>query len=226
MDRLEESTGKRRSRLPKPVLRRLPRYLIDAQELRASGETWVSSVALGSALGLTSSTVRQDLSHLDLEGVSKRGYEIDKLISALTRELGADKKHGVVIVGAGFLGSAIAMHGDLSRYGFEVRAIVDVDPEIIGTTVAGLRVDPLGALREVVEREGVDIGIIAVPAPAAQAVADALVEMGITALLNLALRQLKVPQGVRVVDERIVVSLQELAYLLRSGGDETDRAAS
>ena len=208
------------------MVRRLPRYLIDAQELQASGETWVSSVELGDALGLTSSTVRQDLSHLELEGVSKRGYEIEKLISALTRELGADRRHGVVIVGAGYLGSAIALHGDLERHGFEVRAIVDVDPEIVGTTVAGLPVGPLGGLPQLIEHEGIDIGIIAVPASEAQSVADSLIEMGVTALLNLALRQLKVPKGVRVLDERIVVSLQELAYLLRTGVDEDNRAAS
>lgn len=226
MTRREGPPDKRRSRLPQPVVRRLPRYLIDAQELHASGATWVSSVELGNALGLTSSTVRQDLSHLELEGVSKRGYEIEKLISALTYELGADKKHRVVIVGAGFLGSAIALHGDLGRYGFQVCALVDVNPEIIGTSVGGLQIGPLSALPKLVEQQKIDIGIIAVPASEAQAVADALIATGITALLNLALRQLKVPEGVRVVDERIVVSLQELAYLLRAGVDENDLRVS
>ena len=222
----ETPQGKRQTRLPEPVLRRLPRYLIDAQELHASGVTWVSSVELGNALGLTSSTVRQDLSYLDLEGVSKRGYEIEKLISALRHELGTDRRYRVVIVGGGFLGSAIALHGDLARYGFEVCALMDVNPELIGTSVDGLVIRPMSTLSSVIERKKIDIGIIAVPASEAQRVADQLIATGIRALLNLALAQLKVPEDVSVVDERIVVSLQELAYLLRAEVDEeelTDR---
>ena len=84
----------------------------------------------------------------------------------------------------------------------------------------------MSALAEVVEREQVDIAIIAVPAAHAQVVADELVAAGVTALLNLALVQLKVSESVRVVDERIVVSLQELAYLLRTGVDEKEIAAT
>ncbi|HSN81436.1 MAG TPA: redox-sensing transcriptional repressor Rex [Polyangiales bacterium] len=208
------------SSLPEPVMRRLPRYLIDAQELKASGETWVSSVALAKALGLTSSTVRQDLSHLELEGVSKRGYEIEKLITAVTRKLGADKTYRVIIVGAGFLGSAIALHGDLARYGFEVAAVMDVDPKVIGTSVGGLQVQSMKALSRLVKQKHIDIGIIAVPAADAQGVAEQLTAAGITALLNLALVQLKVPEHVQVVEERIVVSLQELAYLMRTRAKE------
>ena len=218
--------GKRQHRLPEPVIRRLPRYLIDVQELRASGATWVSSVELGKALGLTSSTVRQDLSHLDLEGVSKRGYEIEKLQSALIRELGADKKYRVVIVGAGFLGSAIALHGELGRYGFEVCALMDVNPEIVGHSIGGLRIRPMSAIRAVVDEFKIEIGIIAVPAPEAQKVADRLIATGVTALLNLALVQLKVPESTWVVDERIVVSLQELAYGLRAGTDDSGSATA
>ena len=207
-------------RLPEPVVRRLPRYLIDVQELHASGVTWVSSIELGRALGLTSSTVRQDLSHLDLEGVSKRGYEIEKLMSALVRELGTNRTYRVVIVGAGFLGSAIALHADLGRYGFQVCALMDVNPEILGASIGRLQIQPMSMLPQIVEREKIDIGIIAVPAAEAQSVADELVAAGVGALLNLALAQLKVPETIQVVDERIVVRLQELAYVMRNRAAE------
>lgn len=213
------ANSSRPRKLPEPVIRRLPRYLIDVQELQASGATWVSSIELGRALGLTSSTVRQDLSHLDLEGVSKRGYEIGKLISALVRELGANRRHRVVIVGAGFLGSAIALHADLGRYGFQVSALLDVNPEILGASVGRLQVQPVSVLPQIVERERIDIGIIAVPAAEAQSVADELVAAGVKALLNLALVQLKVPENIQVVDERIVVRLQELAYVMRTSAE-------
>jgi redox-sensing transcriptional repressor len=213
-------------RLPDPVLRRLPRYFIGAQELEASGATWVSSVELGRVLGLTSSTVRQDLSHIDVEGVSKRGYQIAQLLASLARTLQVDRKHRVVLVGAGLLGRAIALHGDLTHYGFEVAAVMDVNPEIVGTSVGKLQVQPMSALAHAVARERIDIGVIAVPAAEAQAVADALVAEGIVALLNLALVQLRVPDTVQVVDERIVVSLQELAYRLRAHEGRGDTRAS
>ena len=207
-------------KLPQPVRRRLPRYLIYVRELREAGVEWVSSADLARDLGLTSSTVRQDLSQLDLVGVSKRGYEIEKLLAVLTHELGGDRTHRVLIVGAGFLGSALALHGALAQHGFEVCAIMDVNPEIIGSKVGRLPVRPMSALRRVLEQEGIDIGIIAVPVKEAQRVADALIEAGVTALLNLALIQLKVPDRIAVVDARIVVSLQELAYILRTRSEE------
>ena len=209
-------------KMPGPVMRRLPHYLIDVQQLEAHGVRWVSSSELGGALGLTSSTVRQDLSYLDLQGVSKRGYEIEKLLSALVSELGADRGYRVVIVGAGLLGSAIALHGDLGRYGFKVCALMDVNPEILGAFVGPFQIRPMSALPQIVEREKVDIGIIAVPGAEAQNVADELVAAGVTALLNLAQAQLKVPETVPVVDERIVVRLQELAYLLRNKVEQSD----
>lgn len=209
-------------KLPGPVVRRLPRYLLDVEQRHLRGDTWISSTELGRGLGLTSSTVRQDLSHLEVQGVSKRGYEIDRLLSVLISELGADRRYRVLIAGAGFLGSAIALHGDLERYGFEVRALVDVNPEIVGTFVGPFQILPMSALAQIAAREQVEIGIIAVPAGAAQAVADAMIVEGITALLNLTPDQVRTPDTVEIVEERIVVRLQELAYLLRHRSDTAE----
>jgi redox-sensing transcriptional repressor len=102
---------------------------------------------------------------------------------------------------------------------------MDVNPEVIGTSVGNLKVQPMSALSDAVAREQIDIGVIAVPAAEAQAVADALIATGISALLNLALVQLRVPETVQVVEERIVVSLQELAYgLCTTDGEREVRA--
>jgi len=202
--------------LPEPVLRRLPRYLIYVRELADSGQKWVSSVNMSAALGLTSSTVRQDLSHLDLSGVSKRGYEINRLIDVLVQELGVTRSHRVLIAGAGYLGSALALHGSLVEHGFDVCAVMDVDPAIIGSEVGPLKVQPMASMQQVVDDLEIDIGIIAVPANEAQDVADEMVSTGLTALLNLALVHINAPSGVTVSDARIVVGLQELAYDLRT----------
>jgi redox-sensing transcriptional repressor len=203
------------NKIPNPVLKRLPRYLTHVREIRKDGVAWISSQRLAEALGLTSSTVRQDLSHLQLIGVSKRGYRTEQLEEEVKRELGGNIVHRVVVVGAGYLGCALVLHGDLARHGFDVCGIFDADPEILGTKVGGLNVRPMESLATVVRDQQVEIGVIAVPSEAAQAVGDRLVQAGVKGLLNLAYIHLRPPPGVYVVDARLIASLQELAYAVR-----------
>ncbi len=200
--------------IPHPVIRRLPKYLVHVQELREEGVDWASSQQIADALGLTSSTVRQDLSHIDLNGISKRGYETIQLEGVLRQILGADVLHRVVIMGAGNLGRALAEHGAFSERGFEIVALFDTDPRLVGKCYGSVCVLPVEKLEEVTAKMTVDIGIIAVPAHSAQAVADALVGQGVRAILNLAYKHIRVPEHVHLVDARIMESLQELAYAL------------
>ena len=201
--------------LPQPVIQRLPKYLTHVHELIDMGIEWVSSNDLAEALGLTSSTVRQDLSHLDLTGVSKRGYDTRRLESVLRRELGTHRPQRIVIVGAGNLGCALGLHGGLRENGFETCGLFDNDPEVIGTRVDNLTVRPMSALRTVIRNKRVDIGIIAVPAESAQQVADDLILSGVRGLLNLAYVHVKTPKNVCLVDARILASLQEVSYAIR-----------
>jgi redox-sensing transcriptional repressor len=200
--------------MPQPVIRRLPKYLVHVQELREEGVDWASSQEIADALGLTSSTVRQDLSHMDLRGVSKKGYETSQLEAVLRQILGADRMHRVFIIGAGNLGRALAEHGAFSRRGFEICGLFDVDSKLIGRSFGTARVMSMDSLLDQARQVRIDIGIIAVPSHAAQGVADCLVEAGVQAILNLAYKHVQAPPGVTVVDARIMESLQELAYSL------------
>lgn len=200
--------------MPQPVIRRLPKYLVHVQELREEGVDWASSQEIADALGLTSSTVRQDLSHMDLRGVSKKGYETGQLEAVLRQILGADRMHRVFIIGAGNLGRALAEHGAFSRRGFEICGLFDVDPNLIGRSFGSAKVMSMDSLLEKAKDVRIDIGIIAVPSQAAQAVADTLVKAGVRAILNLAYKHVQAPPEVAVVDARIMESLQELAYSL------------
>lgn len=206
--------------IPNPVIRRLPKYLVHVQELRDEGVEWASSQEIADALGLTSSTVRQDLSHVELSGISKKGYEIEQLLVVLRRVLGADIQHRVIIVGAGNLGRALAAHGALADRGFSIAGLLDRDPNLHGIQFGSVIVQPSESLKELTDEQEIDIGIIAVPASAAQAVADELVEAGISAILNLAYKHIKVPEHVKVLDARIMESLQVLAYSLASSRNE------
>ena len=99
----------KKRQIPPSVIRRLTRYLAIAQVLESQKVEWLSSVELAEMLGLTSSTVRQDLSHLDFCGISGRGYKVRGLPNILSNVLGADTSWNLVVVGAGNLGKALAL---------------------------------------------------------------------------------------------------------------------
>jgi redox-sensing transcriptional repressor len=207
--------------MPKSVLRRLTRYLVEVQNLRRDGVEWVSSQDLADTLGLTSSTVRQDLSHIAFSGISKRGYETSGLERVISRVLGADTSWTMVVVGAGNLGRALAQHEDFSRRGFTIGAIFDKDPRMIGRKVGKLVVQDIQELPRTIGAKKVDIGVIAVPDAATQAVADLLIASGIRGILNLSLAHIVAPARVAVTDSRVTASLLELSHCILSRAGET-----
>lgn len=212
------SPTERNANIPRMVVRRLPKYLAHAQKMRQAGVQWISSSGLADALGLTSSTVRQDLTHIDFSGVSKRGYSTAGLEAAMARTLGVDQAIRLVVVGAGNLGRALALHGEFQAHGFEICGIFDISANVIGKRVGPLLVQSMAELPEVIRREKIDIGLVAVPSVVAQQVADQLVFSGIRGILNLTTANIVAPKSVAVVDARILASLRELAYAVRTIG--------
>lgn len=206
-------------RLPPPVIHRLPHYLAHVERLREDGVTWVSSREIAKALGLTSSTVRQDLSHLAFSGIAHRGYQTDQLESALSRTLGVDRRVNIVIVGAGNLGRALTLHEEFGRHGLVVCGLFDANPRVVGEPIGGLRVLPVSELARVVHDSRVAVGMIAVPANSAQTVADALVHAGVRGILNLTPAHVRVPESVASKDARILAILQELVCLMETAVD-------
>jgi redox-sensing transcriptional repressor len=202
-------------RIPDAVVRRLPKYLTCSQRLRQAGVAWVSSPKLAEALGLTSSTVRQDLSHIDFSGISKRGYSTVGLETCLAVTLGADHEICCVVVGAGNLGRALAQHEEFPRQGFKICGVFDSSPAVVGKKCGKLLVQGMGDLPGVVCGQDVDIGIVAVPHVAAQQVADHLIVAGVSGLLNLTTAHIIVPKKVSLVDARFLASLRELAYAVK-----------
>jgi redox-sensing transcriptional repressor len=197
----------------------MTKYLAYAQSLTEQEVEWVSSAELADTLGLTSSTVRQDLSHLDFCGTSKRGYETTGLVCVLKDALGANVTWRMVVVGAGNLGRALAQHEDFERRDFHICGIFDNDERKIGTKVGRLKVQGMRELPQTVTRLKVEIGLIAVPAPAAQGVADLLIASRVKGLLNLALTHITAPKDVAVVDTRIAASLLELTFAIKALGE-------
>jgi redox-sensing transcriptional repressor len=172
----------------------------------------VSSEELAAAAGVNSAKLRKDLSYLGSYGTRGVGYDVDYLVFQVSRELGLTQDWPVVIVGLGHLGHALANYGGFASRGFAIRALVDSDPAIVGTEIAGLTVTPLERLEDVVGDLGVAIGVIATPAQVAQEVCDRLVAAGVSSILNFAPSVLAVPDHVEVRKVDMSIELQILAF--------------
>jgi redox-sensing transcriptional repressor len=207
--------------VPIPVIRRLSHYLQQVRMEMEEGREWISSRQLAEALEVTSSTVRQDLSCLDISGTVRLGYRTLDLEAALLTLLGRDRHSNMVIVGAGNLGRALARHQEFPRQGFTVCGLFDSDPEVIGRQVGNLTVQAMSELPRTISEKDVEIGVIAVPSSSAQEVADTLVASGVQGLLNMSCAHVKTQEGVSAVESRIFSSLSLLSHAIRTcgGGD-------
>jgi len=205
--------------IPNIVIGRLPLYLRELSRLEAdSDHITTSSHELAERLGISSAQIRKDLSHFGEFGKQGTGYHIHYLIERLTEILHLTQEWPVALVGAGFLGQALASYRGFQRRGFAVTCIFDDDPAKVGRTVGDLVVQDAAEMAATLRRGGIRIAILAVPAGAAQATADALVAAGVRAILSYAPVSLSVPEGVRVSYSDPVVQLQEMTYYLGSGG--------
>jgi redox-sensing transcriptional repressor len=201
--------------VPDIVVRRLPYYLRALGQAAQRGETVVSSQALGAWLGVSPAQIRKDLSYFGEFGKQGRGYEVAYLRDQLRAILHADRTWPVVLVGAGALGTALAHYPVFSRGQFPIVALFDNDPEKFGRRLReDLVVQPVAEMEQAICDRGISLGILAVPAEAAQEVAEGLVACGIRAILNYAPIRLSLPAHIHVQDIDPVAVLQSMTYYL------------
>ena len=200
------------TRIPEATVARLPVYLRALNSLLEGEIRTCSSEELAGAAGVNSAKLRKDLSYLGSYGTRGVGYDVDYLRYQIAREIGVTQDWPVVIVGIGNLGHALANYSGFRSRGFRVVALLDADPQRHTEIVAGVDVRPFDDLTQIVQEQGVAIGVIATPAAAAQAVADKMVEVGITSILNFAPTVLNVGAGVDVRKVDLSIELQILAY--------------
>jgi redox-sensing transcriptional repressor len=181
-------------------------------ELAEQGTETVSSEELAAACGVNSAKLRKDLSYVGSHGIRGVGYEVRPLLRHLETTLGLTHRQAVALVGIGNLGHALAGYGGFGGRGFPVTALFDVDPDLVGIKINGIVVEHVRDIPEVCGERHVTIGMIATPAPAAQAVCDLLVRAGVTCILNFAPVVLQVPDQVEVRKVDLAVELQILAF--------------
>jgi len=198
--------------IPDATVARLPVYLRALYTLADRGVSTVASDELATAAGVNSAKLRKDLSHLGSYGIRGVGYDVEYLVYQVSRALGLNQNWPVVIVGAGNLGHALANYGGFVSRGFRIAAMLDSDQSMVGHRVGSVTVRHVSELEEIVASSGIAIGVIAVPAAAAQAVCDRLVAAGVTSILNFAPVVLTVADGVDVRKVDLSIELQILAF--------------
>ncbi len=201
--------------IPKKAIYRLSIYHRCLQRLVENGQETVSSSLLAKAAGVKPAQLRKDLAYFGQFGTRGLGYPVETLASMIRDLLGRERLQPVVLVGAGNLGSALLRYQGFQKEGFEVIAAFDADPE--AAQARGLEV-PLhhdSELEAFIQREGVRLVIVCVPAGVAQTLANRLVKAGVTGILNFSPVVLDVPSTVQVNNVDLALELEHLSFFVR-----------
>lgn len=200
--------------ISKAVLKRLPAYVAYLKSLPEDGPANISATALAAALSMGEVQVRKDLALVSNGGRPKVGYLRESLIADIERFLGYDNTTEAVLIGAGKLGRALMGYSGFAEYGLEIVAAFDESRELDGQAESGKPIYPMEKLSEFCQQKKILMGIITVPAGAAQAVCNQLIDNGIKAIWTFAPTHLDVPEGILVQYENMATSLAVLSVHL------------
>ena len=209
---LEADAATDAERLSLGVAARLSRYLQVLIQARKMGRETISSQELAEYTHINSTQIRRDLSGFGKFGKRGVGYRIDSLVSEIRKILRTSGQHNIALFGAGNLGQAIAGSDIFGDHGFQIVAIFDVDSELVGSEIGGVPVRSFDDLETVVSEQEVVVGVLAVPAGAAQEVADRLVDSGVKIIFNYSEQLLQVPPEVTVHTSSPAVDLLYALY--------------
>lgn len=202
------------------VIKRLPKYHRYLQELMRNDVDRISSKELGEKIGFTASQIRQDLNCFGDFGQQGYGYNVKDLYSHVSEILGLSRDYKSVIVGAGNIGQAIANYSRFSKIRLNTEGIFDANPKLIGMKIRDIEIQDIDVLKEELDKNHIDIGMICVPRINAQKVCDILIEGGVKGIWNFAPVDLEVPEDVIVENVHLSESLLTLIYLLNKQEEE------
>ena len=200
--------------IPRAVIERLPRYFRYLGDLKDDGVERISSHDLSVLMKVTASQIRQDLNHFGGFGQQGYGYNVKLLHEEISKILGLNREHRLILVGAGNLGQALANYVTFEKRGFKIKGIFDIDPEKHGKLIRDIPIFRMDDLEQFIRDEDIDIAVLTIPRSEAVAVAEELVRCGIKGIWNFAHIDLNVPDNIVVVNVHLYDSLLELSYKL------------
>lgn len=211
--------------VPKAVISRLSLYLREIQHLIRDGHETTSSSQLGRLLGFSDAQVRKDLAYFGHFGQPGVGYRCDELVHNIKRILGTDRDWPVALIGTGNLGRALLGYRGFRNQGFRIIAAFDVDPNRVGALIDGVPIHHLDRLPEIARENKIRLAVIAVPAAAAQAVADRLVAAGVEGIVNFAPVTITLPDSVSHVGVDLAIELEQLSFAVANRRPSADAAS-
>ncbi|WP_026506272.1 redox-sensing transcriptional repressor Rex [Butyrivibrio sp. NC3005] len=194
------------------VISRLPRYFRYLGELRDRGVERISSQELSEIMKVTASQIRQDFNNFGGFGQQGYGYNVEYLYDEISKILGIDKKHQLIIIGTGNLGMALARYTNFSTRGFVFKGAFDSNPELYGRKIGEVTIRPVEEIEEFVKNNNIDIAVLTIPKDQATLMAERLAKCGIKAIWNFAHVDLEVPENVQVENVHLSDSLMKLSY--------------
>jgi len=198
------------------VIKRLPRYFRYLADLKENNVLRISSKALSEKMGFTASQIRQDLSCFGGFGQQGYGYNVESLYNELKKILYVDKGFGIIIIGAGNLGQAIANHNRFEKRGFYIKGIFDVNKDIIGKIISGIKIMGMDKLPGFMKDNKVDIAVLTVPRDITEEVANSVIKLGIKGIWNFSAMEIKVPDDVVVENVHLSDSIMVLGYKIKN----------
>ena len=183
--------------------------------MKNNGIKKVSSSELARIMGTTASQVRQDFNCFGGFGQQGYGYNVSNLTGEIKRIMGIDRKHTIIIVGAGNIGHALTNFPGFAETGFEVKALFDVNEDLIGTEIKGHPVLDVKDMDEYIRENQIDIGVIAARRSAAQEIADRMCAAGIRGIWNFV--PLDITTSVPIENVHLSESLSTLSYKIEHG---------
>lgn len=205
-----------------PVIRRLPRYYRFLGDLEREHVDRISSRELAQRMGFSASQIRQDFNCFGGFGQQGYGYHVKELREMIGKILGVQEHTGVILIGAGNLGKAIAAHVDFEKRGCKLIGIFDNNPLIQGTSTANLPIMPMESLQTFCELHCPQVAVLCIPKDAAQQLADQLIALGINGFWNFSHFDLRINNPDVIVENvHLGDSLMTLAYCMHRNEVET-----
>lgn len=196
------------------VVRRLPRYYRYLGELIESGVQRISSKELSNKMKVTASQIRQDLNNFGGFGQQGYGYNVQYLYDEISKILGIDRQHNMIIVGVGNLGQAIINYEDFEKRGFVIKGIFDNDRSLEGKSVRGIPIRMNDEMPQFIKDNDIEIVALTIPKKYAKEVGKVVAEAGIKAIWNFAHTDLNLPEDVIVENVHLSESLMRLSYTI------------
>ena len=203
----------KRIKVSNNVIRRMPRYLRKLDDLNAAGIERISSGELGRQMGLTPSQIRQDFSCFGEFAQQGYGYNVKYLYDEIGKILGINRKHYMIIIGAGNLGKAIINYADFEKRGFVVCGVFDSNPELEGQVIRDdISIMMMDKLEDFIKNNNIEIAALTIPKEAARKIGRRVADAGIKAIWNFAHTDLNLPDDVIVENVHLSESLMRLSY--------------